>query len=507
MDVKADIYLRLSDLRDPDVVARGGTAKTFEARETALRDLAGRLGWDVHRVVIENDVIDGGKGRSTRIASAFKRRKVTLPDGSKAMRVYRPGFRGILDDFVAGRAHALLGEDLDRCLRDPRDLEDLIDIVEAKGLNVRSLSGSLTLTDGGTDSEITMARVMVAVANKSSRDTSRRVRNQRARQVQEGVPRPGPRAFGFEPDGKTPRPAEANRLRDAAERVLAGETLYGMVAEWNAAGVTTSTGRPWSTSKLSQLLARPRNAGRLEHCGKIVARNAWEAIIPEDVYDSLMDVLADPSRRTNPGRAPQWLGSGIYRCWGCERPSLRVSGTTKRVRTYRCDGAVPPLAGRHHVARVAVELDEYVETFLAAYLSRREHRDLFAMPEPTVDVKALRAERIALRARLKKQAAWHAIGDLSDDEFLAGRRHGQARLDQIQRDLASVPSGSPLQWLVEADDIVEAWFGKGPDRIDGLSLERRRVTLNAVARITVLPQRSRAFDPGAVEILCPPPRG
>ena len=38
--------------------------------------------------------------------------------------------------------------------------------------NVLLLSGSLTLTDGGTDSEVTTARIMVTMANKASRLTT-----------------------------------------------------------------------------------------------------------------------------------------------------------------------------------------------------------------------------------------------------------------------------------------------------------------------------------------------
>ena len=59
--------------------------------------------------------------------------------------------------------------------RDPRDIEDLIDAVAACGGHARSLSGSLTLTDGGSSDQLAMARVMVTMAAKSSADTARRV--------------------------------------------------------------------------------------------------------------------------------------------------------------------------------------------------------------------------------------------------------------------------------------------------------------------------------------------
>ena len=81
----------------------------------------------------------------------------------------------------AGIVTAILAEDLDRLMRQPRDGEDLIDAVELSAATARSVSGSITLTDGGTDTERMNARIMAAVANKSSGDTSRRVADSIAR--------------------------------------------------------------------------------------------------------------------------------------------------------------------------------------------------------------------------------------------------------------------------------------------------------------------------------------
>ena len=108
------LFIRLSDLRQEDL-NEDGTGKTFGDRERRLRELADRWGWQVVKVVVENDV-DPKTGKA-RPASAFKRSKVTLPDGSTVMRVIRPGYRGILRDLQAGVANGLLAEDLDRVLR------------------------------------------------------------------------------------------------------------------------------------------------------------------------------------------------------------------------------------------------------------------------------------------------------------------------------------------------------------------------------------------------------
>ena len=114
------------------------------------------------------------------MASAFKRRKIKTPSGRVELRVVRPGFREILDDITTGRVNGLLAEDLDRACRDPRDLEDLLDACAQTGASARG-SGSLMLTNGGNDGEQFMARVMVAIANKSSSDTARRVAEGRER--------------------------------------------------------------------------------------------------------------------------------------------------------------------------------------------------------------------------------------------------------------------------------------------------------------------------------------
>jgi site-specific DNA recombinase len=67
----------------------------------------------------------------------------------------------------------LIPLDLDRAMRDPRDLEDLIDLIEQSSprIPVESVSGSLRLAN---DADVTVAQVMCAVANKASRDTARR---------------------------------------------------------------------------------------------------------------------------------------------------------------------------------------------------------------------------------------------------------------------------------------------------------------------------------------------
>ncbi|MFD0230422.1 recombinase family protein [Streptomyces decoyicus] len=82
-------------------------------------DSRARLRWaPLAKIYRENDT------------SAFKKRKVIKPDGSIDWIVLRPEFRQILADLANGVIDGVIFYDLDRLVRQPRDLEDLIDIVE-----------------------------------------------------------------------------------------------------------------------------------------------------------------------------------------------------------------------------------------------------------------------------------------------------------------------------------------------------------------------------------------
>ena len=158
-----------------------------------------------------------------------------------------------------GRADGLIAYDLDRAVRDPRDLEDLIDVIEATGrIRVESVTGTLRLD---SDGDITMARVLLAVANKSSRDTARRVARARLRQATNGQFGGGKRPYGFEPDGVTVRESEAAEIRHAADAILAGVSLRQVTASLRDREVPTVTGADWDTQTVRDILLRPRNAG------------------------------------------------------------------------------------------------------------------------------------------------------------------------------------------------------------------------------------------------------
>ena len=297
------LYGRISDDRPDEDNGGKKKGEGVKDQEADLRRYARRLGWKVGRVIIENDT------------SAFKRKTVTLPNGERAMRVDRKGWRSLLDDLAAGKADGLLAVTCDRVARDPRDLEDLIDVVEEKHIPVESVSGSLKLA---TDADITMARMMCAVANKSSRDTSA-----------PGEPRPAPSGRGgaFRGRGSPLRPQfERHRSsqrgqgdhRGGPRAVLSGVGVVGVVKDLNARAVPTIRAKRWTHSSLRDILLQPRIAGLMSFGGVVLEgdKSCWEPIVSRSTWEALRVLLTKSQRRTTrrrPGRStyfPIWPAAG-----------------------------------------------------------------------------------------------------------------------------------------------------------------------------------------------------
>jgi len=511
-----DLYLRLPALRMEDLNAHG-EAKGLVEHERVLRDRAHAHRWTVGEVIVENDMT-GGKPKP---ASAYKRRKVVLPDGSTAWRVIRPGFRKLLDRLRNRKSQAVLAVDLDRTVRDPRDLEDLIDIVQETGANARSLSGSLRFTDGGTDAEITLARVMVTMANKASRDTARRVSAARLRQAINGEYGGGRRPYGFcagpprVPDGGRSEdypcpwhdgrdchagisviPEEAAVIFDCSHRLLQGVSLAALAADLRDKNVPTVTGAPWSAETLRDVLLRPRNAGFVVHQDKILPGVVapWDAIVEPEVFEAVVAKLTDPARRTGPGSAPRWQGSGMYRCGICTPPGtetdkpvtceVTLGGRTPR---YRCKE-------HNHLSRNAAHTDDWVTLHVLYALTHDRAYELLAPAAPDVDAPALRAERAAIKETLKRYAREEVLNKRTPEQVTEATLIGTQRIAEIDQILNANVTDDPLAEIINAADPVQAW--------QDTPIGSKRILLDRLMTVTILPigRGGRGFDRSSVRI-------
>jgi DNA invertase Pin-like site-specific DNA recombinase len=81
------------------------------------------------------------------------------------------------------------------------------------------------------------ARVVGAVARAESEHKSERIRRQREQVPAAGQYHGGHRSYGYTSDGVHIHEDAAARIREAAARVLAGESVRSIAKDWNARGV------------------------------------------------------------------------------------------------------------------------------------------------------------------------------------------------------------------------------------------------------------------------------
>ena len=482
-----DLYLRLSDLR---------TEEAFDKRIAKLRSLADTLGWIVFRIVIENDMTPSPDGK-LRPASAFKRKKIKTPSGKVELRVVRPGFREVLDDIVTGRVNGLLAEDLDRAVRDPRDLEDLLDACQMIGASARSLTGSLTLTNGGTEAERSMARVMVAMANKQSADTACRVAEGRERNWGESY-QGGRRPFGFVAAKDTKHlkrtllivPDESELIVKWADQILNQSiSLKAILREIRQNGVPSASGGEWNGRTLKQVLTKPTVAGLAAYKGQLKPA-PWPAILERDIWERLCKKLSGPLADTSRGNEPKHLLTGIAKCGICnDGTSVRAngSGTLRGKKGYQCEKAA-------HIHRNIELVDAWVERNVTAYISRYGPDILRPEPREDIDTTKLRAERKRLQERKTAQMRMHALGEIDDSDLEVGMRAIRDRLTVVESQLAQASKPDPIPEFRNHGPTRKIWHG--------LSLARKRALIRQLVDITMLPtaRRGPGFDRGSVKI-------
>jgi site-specific DNA recombinase len=320
----------------------------------------------------------------------------------------RPEYERMIADIDAGRLDVIVSYSTSRLTRRPMEFERLIELAE-KGVRI------VTVKTG--DLDLNTARGRRRARDDASRDCeyaeelSELARRERQQRRQQGRWNGGPRPFGWERDGMTPRQAEQKMIRDAAAAVLAGRSLASIARDWTAElGGSPNGGARTRASTVRDILANPRVAGLLPD-----ERPAtWPQVIDEQIWRGVRAVLADPSRRRERGATR--LLTGIALCGLCD---ATVHGGTTRTgaATYRC-------SAHAHLDRLAEPVDAYVTKVLLAYLSRER----ITLAEPANDTAATAQAAAALRARLAELADLVADGALTAAEY-------RPRADRLRREL------------------------------------------------------------------------
>lgn len=393
---------------------------------------------------------------------------------------YRPDYDALLADLRAGAGRVITAWHPDRVYRELTDLVPLIDLVnECKATIYTARAGEVDLT---TPTGRLAARIVGAVATYEIEHGSERMKAARSAALLAGKYTGGRRVYGYEPDGVTIRDAEAERLRDAARRVLAGESPYALAKEFG-----------WTSTQLRRTLIRPRYAGLIIHEGAEI-RACWPAILSDAEWRGLCALYSDTSRFSGGPRGERvWLGTGLYLCGRC------ADGTRMKVGsggTYRCKKF-------DHLGRAAEPVDRLVSRTVVKILQRSSTR-LRLRESTTVDVASLETEAASIREQLDELARERGRREIDGREYKLMADPMKADLERIKGALAASADRSPLSGIADAADVAAAW------KVAPLS--RKRAIIDSLATVTILPARPGVqpggsyFDTNSVRITETPTR-
>jgi site-specific DNA recombinase len=398
--IRVGVYLRISkdDERDGLGVAR---------QEKDCRALVKSRGWTVAETYRENN------------RSAF--------NGTRAE------WTRMLADLDAGAVEVVVAWSNDRLYRRVRDQLDLME--RAKQI--------ATVKDGDVNPSTAEGQMRMGIlANVAAFESARKAERHRAKhqQIAEAGGWPGGRVpFGYRKDGKSLRvePSEARMLRDAASRILSGETLRS---------VADRLGRDPRTAR--RTLMNEAIAGRRVYKGQEM-RAAWDPILDVRTWRKVCAVLSDPAR-TTPGPRPRYLLSGLAVCGSC---GANLKGHPQRGhRAYSCLNR-----GCDSWAQLrASVLDEHVWNLAA------DRTATVAEVEDPKDVPESK-DLDDLDDRLSSLAERFADGGLSDEAYTRAVRAVERKRDAIE---ARISKRAVRKWTDAS--IKEAWSRVVPD--DGVDL-------------------------------------
>jgi DNA invertase Pin-like site-specific DNA recombinase len=456
MRKSAFIYCRISQ-------DRSGEGLGVELQETDCRALAAKLGYEVDRLFVDNDV------------SAYSGKK-------------RPSYLEMLSLIEQGAVDAVICWDSDRLHRAPRELENYIDACVAGGVTTHAVkTGEIDLS---TASGQAIARTLGAWARYESDHKSDRLKRAKQQAREKGHFHGGPIPYGWDIVDKKPvvNAEQAKAIRLACRMVLAGSSMSSIIREFQSRGIKTARGGDkWSHISLRDVLLRPKIAGLQEVDGELLPDPGFPAIIPEEEWLGVRAVITNPDRRVSFDNRNKWLLSGIAEC---ECGSTVRVGATKsykggRRAVYRCK-----VDGPGHINKNAEQVDAVAEALITALLSQKEASAYAATSPAAASDSDLAAEANGLRARLSEAALMAADGAITMAQLVQITERLRGKLEELESAMADHAIAASQQGFDAARKWSEA------------SLEQKRKLLAGLVRVRLLRVGSggRYFDPDSVEV-------
>jgi site-specific DNA recombinase len=385
-------------------------------------------------------------------------------------KVKRPRFEQLLEDLDAGLVDGVLVWKLDRLARRPKDFLRVHEICQRRDAILASYNEQF---DTSTAMGKFAVQMMVLIAELESATISMRVKSAHEHHLAEGKWMGyGRRPFGLATrgDGTTLNEEEAELIREAAGRVLAGEGLRSIATDWNRRGVKTTAGNAWRATSVRNVLT-----------------GGWLVqILDEATLSGLRATLRDPER-VHDRLVEAHLLTGLVTCGECG--SRLYSKTHQGRRRYACTRQ-PGTAYCGGLAIYAEPVEELVREAAFYRLDSDEFRQQLGRRDDDMDVLAqLERDERAL-AELREDYYAHRGTDLEipADQFRRLERELADRIKATREQVSRRLNGS----LGDLGQVRERWETE--------DLAWRRKLLQTLIRQVVIHKVGRGNRTGAAAL-------
>lgn len=396
-------------------------------------------------------------------------------DGRSAWnpRVKRHDWDRLMQRLESGASDGVVVFDLARFSRRPSEGERLIEAAD-RGLLIADSESTYDLTTGTGRKAF---RDSMSAAAFYSDEISARTKRGKAEKAKAGETNHSRRPFGFEPDGSTIRESEAKEIAEATQRLLKGESVESLVADWNRRGVKTSLDAQWTGRTLKYVLTRSRNMGGVEHLGVIVGKLPGKPIVDPEDFERLMSMFA--ARRRGRPASDKYLCSGIALCGKCGnrltgRPRSGVGADGEQKREYLC----VKRQGRGGCWGVVADgggLDNWAKRFTIARMT--DPANLERVRARTAEAESVAAEASELESQIAEAEQLAAAladrlgrGELSLARYDAAIKPLDARIGSLSARRQELPQHDPALLAILSDGEAEQLWANGTPA-------RRRVML------------------------------
>ena len=462
---RAAVYARIS-------LDKVGEAAGVGRQIDACRHLADLEGWSVDEVLVDNDL------------SAYSG-------------ACRPEYERLLDLVRRREIDVIVAYHPDRLYRRLADLVELTKVVASAGVEIRTVAAGHV--DLNTASGRFTAQVLGAAAEHESARIGERVSAKHHQNAERGNAHGGGRSYGYRrvAQGQIEVvPEEADVLREAAARVLAGQSLASIVVDFNERGIPSAHGKKWRPGSLGMVLRSGRITGLRESKGTGGRRG---------------ELGADPR--------PGDVGAGAFPARPCSHRSPAEGQPPRRdvpVRRVRIgDGRRQRAHGQAAQAgATSAPSDARVRQGEPARL-RLQHGEGRLRRADRRRLRARRARTHRHRDRPRSSAGGDAhqlVASIeTDEQFLAdlAADYGAQRINRAQFLAAQDPVHARLllarrrldQLTVDPSLDGTAFEGVTADSWDRLDLDQQRALVGLFIEHVVIRKgkRGRYFDPSRVQ--------